>query len=173
MSIADRSQFNYLVQLPINFIDQVLEVSTMSLIRWKPFAEIDNLQREMNSLFDSIVPSDNDIKNSAFIPAAEMKETPEAVYLKLEVPGLDAKDIDIQVAAESIAISGERKTETKTEDQGVTRSEFCYGSFHRIIPLPARVKNTEVNAEYKDGILNLTLPKAEAEKNKVVKVNLS
>ncbi|MDJ0570353.1 MAG: Hsp20/alpha crystallin family protein [Pleurocapsa sp. MO_192.B19] len=145
----------------------------MSLIRWKPFAEIDSLQREMNSLFDSIVPSNSDIMSSGFVPAAEMSETPEAVHLKLEVPGLDAKDIDIQVAAESIAISGERKSETKTESDGMTRSEFRYGSFRRVIPLPARVKNTEVNAEYKDGILNLTLPKAEEEKNKVVKVNLS
>ena len=144
----------------------------MSLIRWKPFAEIDTLQREMNSLFDSIVPSNNDIMNSSFVPAAEMSETAEAVHLKLEIPGLDAKDIDIQVAAESIAIAGERKTETKTEDDGMTRSEFRYGSFRRVIPLPARVKNNEVNAEYKDGILNLTLPKAEEEKNKVVKVNL-
>ena len=144
----------------------------MSLIRWKPFAEIDTLQREMNSLFDSIVPSNSDIMSSGFVPAAEMSETPEAVHLKLEVPGLDAKDIDIQVAAESVAIAGERKTETKTEENGMTRSEFRYGSFRRVIPLPARVKNNEVNAEYKDGILNLTLPKAEEEKNKVVKVNL-
>ncbi|MGD1918074.1 MAG: Hsp20/alpha crystallin family protein, partial [Pleurocapsa sp.] len=99
-------------------------------------------------------------------------ENTDAVHLKLEVPGLDAKDIDIQVAAESVAISGERRTEIKTESDGMTRSEFRYGSFRRVIPLPARVKNTEVNAEYKDGILNLTLPKAEEEKNKVVKVNL-
>lgn len=144
----------------------------MSLIRWQPFAEINNLQREMNSLFDSIVPTDTDIKSSGFIPAAEMSETNEAVHLKLEVPGLDAKDIDIQVAAESIAISGERRTETKTETDGMTRSEFRYGSFRRVLPLPSRVKNTEVKAEYQDGILNLTLPKAEAEKNKVVKVQL-
>ena len=144
----------------------------MSLIRWKPFAEIDSLQREMNSLFDSIVPSNSDIMSSGFVPAAEMSETPEAVELKLEIPGMDAKDIDIQVAAESIAISGDRQSETKTESDGMTRSEFRYGSFRRVIPLPARVKNIEVNADYKDGILHVTLPKAEAEKNKVVKVNL-
>lgn len=144
----------------------------MSLIRWKPFAEIDSLQREMNSLFDSIVPSNSDIMSSGFVPAAEMSETPEAVELKLEIPGMDAKDIDIQVAAESIAITGDRQSEIKTETDGMTRSEFRYGSFRRVIPLPARVKNTEVNAEYKDGILHLTLPKAEEEKNKVVKVNL-
>lgn len=144
----------------------------MSLIRWQPFSEIDSLQKEMNRLFDSLAPRTTEGLSSAFVPAAEMEETPEAIHLKLEVPGLDAKDIDIQVSADAISISGERKSETTTEDQGMTRSEFRYGSFRRVIPLPTRVQNTNVNAEYKDGILNLTLPKAEEEKNKVVKVNV-
>jgi HSP20 family protein len=76
------------------------------------------------------------------------------------------------VTAEAVAISGERKSETKTEENGMTRSEFRYGKFRRVIPLPTRIQNTNVVAEYKDGILNLTLPKAEEEKNKVVKVEL-
>ena len=72
----------------------------------------------------------------------------------------------------AVYVSGERKSETNTEDKGVTRSEFHYGKFQRVIPLSARIKNTDVTADYKDGILNLTLPKTEQEKNKVVKVNL-
>lgn len=145
----------------------------MSLMRWEPFSEIDNLQKEMNRMFDSLAPRTTEKLSSAFVPAAEMEETPEAIHLKLEVPGMDAKDIDIQVSAEAISISGERKEETKTEEKGMTRSEFRYGSFRRVIPLPVRVQNTNVNAEYKDGILNLTLPKAEEEKNKVVKVKVA
>ncbi len=144
----------------------------MALIRWEPFSEIDNLQKEMNRLFDNLAPRTTDRLGSAFVPAAEMKETPEAIHLKLEVPGMDASDIDIQVSAEAVSISGERKEETKTEARGMTRSEFRYGSFRRVIPLPTRVQNTQVKAEYKDGILHLTLPKAEEEKTKVVKVNL-
>ncbi len=97
-----------------------------------------------------------------------MTETEDALHLKLEVPGMDAKDLDIQVMADRVAISGERKTEIKEK----TRSEFRYGKFSRVIPLPARIQNTNVTADYKDGILNLTLPKSEEEKNKVVKVNL-
>jgi HSP20 family protein len=62
--------------------------------------------------------------------------------------------------------------ETKSEDKGITRSEFRYGSFRRVIPLPARVQNNSVEAEYKNGVLHLNLPKAEAEKNRVVKVQL-
>ena len=144
----------------------------MSLVRWQPFSEIDSLQKEMNRLFDSITPRDTDGMSSAFIPAAEMSETADAVHLKLEVPGMNAEDLDIQVSAEAVSISGERRSQKKTEEKGMTRSEFSYGSFRRVIPLPVRVENTNVNAEYKDGILNLTLPKAEEERNKVVKVNL-
>jgi HSP20 family protein len=85
---------------------------------------------------------------------------------------MEAKDLDIQVMADRVSISGERKSETKSEENAKTRSEFRYGKFSRVIPLPARIQNTNVTAEYKDGILNLTLPKSEDEKNKVVKVNL-
>jgi HSP20 family protein len=78
---------------------------------------------------------------------------------------MEAKDLDIQVMLDRVSLSGDRKLETKTEENGGTRSEFRYG-------LPAQIQNTNVSADYKDGILNLTLPKAEAEKNKVVKLNL-
>ena len=71
-----------------------------------------------------------------------------------------------------IAIYGERKSETKSEENGRIRSEFRYSKFQRVISLPARIQNTNVTADYKDGILNLTLPKSEEEKNKVVKVSL-
>ncbi|MGF1491327.1 MAG: Hsp20/alpha crystallin family protein [Microcoleaceae cyanobacterium] len=145
----------------------------MSLIRWEPFREIDSLQREMNRLFDGALSAGSSRdSSSAFMPLAEVHETSEAVLLKLEVPGMEAKDLDIQVTADAVAIGGDRKSETKTEEQGMTRTEFRYGSFRRVIPLPARIQNTNVQAEYKDGILHLTLPKAEEEKNKVVKVSL-
>lgn len=128
----------------------------------------------MNRVVNSMMTTGEGNLNGsiAFMPAVEMKETPDAIHLKLEVPGLEAKDLDVQVTQEAVSISGERKSESKTEENGVTRSEFRYGSFRRVIPLPARIQNTNVAAEYKDGILNLTLPKTEAEKNLVVKVNL-
>ncbi|PMB02972.1 molecular chaperone [Fischerella thermalis CCMEE 5198] len=145
----------------------------MALVRWEPFREIDTLQRQMNRLFDELMPTVRETANGiTFVPPAEMEETPDVIHLKLEVPGMDAKDLDVQVSADSVSIMGERKSETKTEEKGMTRTEFRYGKFQRVIPLPARVQNTNVQAEYKDGILKLTLPKAEEEKNKVVKVNL-
>jgi HSP20 family protein len=148
----------------------------MALIRWEPFREVESLQKEMNRLLDRIVPTDvgnGEKMGLSFIPAAEMTETPEAVQLKLEIPGMEAKDLNVEVTADSLTINGERKSEIKTEEEGFTRTEFRYGKFHRVIPLPVQVDNNNVTAEYKDGILNLTLPKAEEEKNKVVKVSIS
>jgi HSP20 family protein len=145
----------------------------MALVRWNPWREIATLQQQMNRLFDeTLVPATGWERNLVRVPAAEMEETQEAIHLKLEVPGIEAKDLDVQVTENAVSISGERKEETKTEENGVTKSEFHYGKFQRVIPLPARIQNTQVQAEYKDGILSLTLPKSEEEKNKVVKVNL-
>ncbi|MBF2008247.1 MAG: Hsp20/alpha crystallin family protein [Chlorogloeopsis fritschii C42_A2020_084] len=145
----------------------------MALVRWEPLREIETLHRDMNRLFDRLLSSDGgEGVRLSFVPAAEMKETDDAVHLKLEVPGLEPKDINVEVTAESVSISGERKSETRIEDNGITRSEFRYGRFERVIPLPSRIQNDKVYAEYKNGILSLTLPKAEDEKHKVVKVNI-
>lgn len=143
----------------------------MAMIRWEPLREIDTLQREMNRLFDTLAPTTPN--STSFFPAVELQETPEAILLKVEIPGVEAKDLDVQVAADAVSIGGERRSEMRTEEKGMMRSEFRYGKFQRVIPLNARVQNTDVQANYQDGILHLTLPKAEEEKNKVVKVNLN
>ncbi|MCC5657161.1 Hsp20/alpha crystallin family protein [Nostoc sp. XA010] len=145
----------------------------MTLVHWNPWREIDTLQRQLNNIFeDTRVPSVFLNGGLSKVPAAEIQETENAIHLKLELPGIEAKDLDVQVTENAVYVSGERKSETKTEEKGVTRSEFHYGKFQRVIPLSARIQNTNVTADYKDGILNLTLPKTEQEKNKVVKVNL-
>jgi HSP20 family protein len=146
----------------------------MALTRWEPFREINTLQRQMNRLFDDVMSPLTRYENGdfTFAPPVELNETADDIHLKLEIPGMESKDLDVQVTAEAVSISGERRSETKTEENGVTRSEFRYGKFQRVIPLPARIDNQAVQAEYKDGILQLTLPKVEDEKNKVVKVNL-
>ena len=145
----------------------------MTLIRYSPLNTIDALHRQINRLFeDDSLLNWKETNDLFFVPSAEIQETGEAIHLKLEIPGMDAKDLDIQVTQEEVAITGERKEESTTEEKGYTRSEFRYGKFKRVIPLPSKVRNDAVEAEYKDGILRLVLPKAEEEKNKVVKVNL-
>ncbi|MDJ0617475.1 MAG: Hsp20/alpha crystallin family protein [Calothrix sp. MO_192.B10] len=145
----------------------------MMLVRYNPWKEIDTLESRFNRLVDDLVPvSFKDLTTSFKTPAVEISETDDAIHLKLELPGMEAKDLDIQVTQDAVAISGERKSETKSEENGNTRSEFYYGKFQRVIPLTTQIQNTNVTADYKDGILNLTLPKTVDEKKKVVKVNL-
>ena len=145
----------------------------MSLVRYNPWREMEALQRQMNHLFEDIaLPTRGENDRFGFVPAAELSETDQAIQLKLELPGIKAEDLDVQVTKDAVIISGERTEESKSAEEGWTRSEFRYGKFERTIGLPTEVDNTNVSAEYKDGILNLNLPKSEAEKNKVVKVNI-
>ena len=141
--------------------------------RWEPFGEMESLHRRMNRLFERLMPSGDRFFGLDFMPAAEMEETDNEIHLKLEIPGMEAKDLDIEVRETSIDISGDRKSESKTEAKGMISSEFSYGKFERVIPLPAHVQNDKVKAEYKNGILTLTLPKTEAEKHKTVKVEVA
>jgi HSP20 family protein len=139
----------------------------MALVRYNPWQEFTAIQRQLDSLFD-----DSQVAATFKTPSAELYETKEAIHLKLELPGVDVKDVDIEVTDNAVKVVAERKSETTTSDNSKIRSEFYYGKFQRVIPLSARIQNTNVKADYKDGILNLTLPKTEQEKNKVVKVNL-
>ncbi|KST70109.1 Hsp20/alpha crystallin family protein [Mastigocoleus testarum] len=139
----------------------------MTIVRYNPWAEMNALQRQIDRMFE-------DVQAPIYrTPAAELTETDDALHLRLELPGIEAKDVDIEVTENAVKVIAQRKSETKTEEEAKTRSEFYYGKYQRVIPLKVRVKNTEVTAEYKDGILNLTLPKTVEEKNKVVKVSLN
>jgi HSP20 family protein len=145
----------------------------MSITRWQPLADLERMQHRLNRLFGELsVGSLDDVEKLGFMPSAEMEETDQAILLKFEVPGLTVKDIDISVSEDSITVHGERKSESKTEEDGVVRSEFRYGTFERMMRLPALVQNDKTHAEYKDGILKITLPKAEDEKRKAIKVSI-
>ncbi len=141
---------------------------------WQPLDEIERMHRQMDRLFDRMASRGNGLTTDlAFMPSAELEETDDAINLKLEIPGLEAKDLDIEVTEDTVEVKGERKSETKTEEQGMIRSEFQYGAFDRVIPLPTHVQGDKAKAEYKNGILNLTLPKVAEEQRKTVKINVS
>jgi len=148
----------------------------MTLIRWQPWQEIESLRRQFDHVFDELstfTPNHPLRTNGAtWTPAIELKTTDTDVILQAELPGITASDLDVQVSREAVAITGEYKSKTESTDHQVYRSEFRYGSFQRIIPLPVAVQNDQVKAEFKDGILTLTLPKVVADRPKVVKVTL-
>lgn len=150
----------------------------MTLIRWQPWQEIDTLRRQFDDLFEELAPISRlagRANNGMWSPAIELKTTDDAVVLRAELPGIKVEDLDIQVSRDNVAIAGEYKTEEKMEDPAhqVYRSEFRYGSFKRVIPLPVPVQNDKVEANFKDGILTLSMLKIETEQHKVVKVNIT
>lgn len=146
----------------------------MTLIRWEPMREVDNVRREMDRLFGELALMTNRdyLGRGSLIPAMELEETDADVIVRLEVPGMSSEDLDIQASADSISISGERRTERSETGEGFSRSEFHYGKFNRVVPLPTKVQNTQATADYANGILTLKLPKAESEKDKVVKISV-
>ena len=144
----------------------------MALIRWQPFQEMETLRRQMDQMFDEMTGL-NHPQQVSWQPAIELQDTNENVVLRAELPGIEGKDLDVRVTREAVAISGEHRYEKKTEEKGFFRSEFRYGKFQRVIPLPVAVQNDQVKADFTNGILTLTLPKLDAAKNRVVKLNLT
>lgn len=148
----------------------------MSLIRWQPLREVDTLRKQMDHLFDDLLSGDLaelTNKGKTWAPAVELQETDTNLVLKAEIPGMEAKDLDVEVTPESVSISGEHQEEAKTEKKGYFRSEFHYGQFQRIVPLPVTVQHDQVKAEFKQGVLTLTLPKVQVVEPKTFKVKLN
>lgn len=151
----------------------------MSLIRWQPLKELDTLRHQMNHLFDELMHSDREftqfpkLETALWAPAIELKETETSFILKAAVPGIEAKDLDIRVSENAVSIAGEHREEKHTEQKGYFRSELQYGQFQRTVPLPISIKHDQVQSEFKDGVLTLTLPKAEPTRQSVTKIDLT
>lgn len=150
----------------------------MAIMRWQPLYELNTLSRDMNRLLEQLpklgwesLESSGD--GTAWVPAVELKESDSEITLRAEIPGVAAENLDVQVTRNAVALTGEHRYEKQTDEKGYFHSEFRYGKFHRIVPLPSKVENEQAKAEFKDGILTLTLPKAADERRKVFKVNLT
>ncbi|MEM7769384.1 MAG: Hsp20/alpha crystallin family protein [Cyanobacteria bacterium P01_E01_bin.6] len=147
----------------------------MTLVHFNSWSNIDSLQHQLNRLLDDVImPMSLDgLDTISTVPSIELHETDDAILLQVELPGIQLDDIDIEVTEDTVSVKGRRQANDNAGDQKATRSEFRYGTFSRVITLPSRVKNTDVRAEYRNGIVHLTLPKTDAEKHRVVKVNVS
>ncbi|MBE9226805.1 Hsp20/alpha crystallin family protein [Phormidium sp. LEGE 05292] len=144
----------------------------MAILRWSPFIEVETLHRQLDKMFDDIAEI-TPTKNTLWKPAVELQDNGNNLTLKAEIPGVEAKDLDISVLRDAVVIRGEHNYENKTEKEGFFRSEFRYGRFERVVDLPVAVQNDKVEANFNNGILTLTLPKVEEAKNRVFKVNLA
>src|SRR5579863_846115 len=143
------------------------------LTRWEPFRELSTLQDRINRAFrESRTGEDDSLTTSSFAPAVDVYEDEHQVTLKIEVPGIDEKDIDVQVESNVLTVHGERKIEKDEKEENYRRVERHYGSFTRTFNLPTTVDAEKVAATYDKGVLKITLPKKAEAKPKQIKVNI-
>nr|WP_320015528.1 Hsp20/alpha crystallin family protein [uncultured Desulfobacter sp.] len=140
----------------------------------KPFAEIERLRRRMDRLFDEWMPSTwNAGRTMGVFPLINLTEDQESYILRAEIPGVKAENLDIQVTAKSVSISGERHLPQKKENVSYHRRERECGRFSRAVALSGEIAPDSVNAKLKHGVLTLRLPKTEGSKAKQISVMLS
>ena len=144
----------------------------MAINRWDPFREVVALQNRMNSLFREMNENENPLTTASFVPAVDIYEDPRKVVLKLEVPGMEEKDLDIRVENNTLTVKGERKFEKDEKEENFHRIERRYGTFYRSFTLPSTVDTENVNASYNAGILKLELNKKPEAQPKQIKVNV-
>jgi HSP20 family protein len=145
------------------------------LTRWEPFREFSTLQDRMNRLFRESYAGegrDESLTTSSFAPAVDVYEDEHKVTLKIEVPGIDEKDIDVRVENNTLTVHGERKIEKEEKEENYRRVERQYGSFTRTFTLPQTVDTENVSATYEKGVLKISLPKKAEAKPKQIKVNV-
>lgn len=142
-----------------------------------PFEKIVRLRKEMNKLFDNFFDRTEMErlyvgKDLAVKSGSDIKVNDKDVVLKLNLPGVDKKDINLNVTENYVEVKAEKKEENKLKKKGIFREERSFRSFHQIVPLPAVVKAGKAKAEYKNGILEVRIPKKNGEKKEVKKITI-
>lgn len=132
-------------------------------LAWPTFGRLAGLQDELDRLFESPL--------QAWTPALDVHEDKDGYTIRVELPGMKREEIEVSIQNDALVISGERKTETVKEDTECHRQERYFGRFSRALTLPTAVAGDKVKANYKDGVLTVTLPKAEEAKPKQVTVS--
>lgn len=140
----------------------------MAINRWDPFREVVALQNRVNSLYRDLNTEENPLTAASFVPAVDIYEDPQKVVLKLEIPGIDQKDLNVRVENRTLTVTGERKLDAEEKEENFHRIERRYGSFYRAFTLPTTVDVENVAANYNAGVLRLELKKkAEAQPRQI------
>jgi HSP20 family protein len=133
-------------------------------------------QRDFNRLFrEAFSPlfGEAELSTRSWAPPVDIYETENDIILKAELPGVDPKDVEVRVEDNNLYLKGERKFEKEVKEQNYHRVERSYGSFARSFSLPNSINADKVKAEYKDGLLTLTMPKREEAKPKTIKIDVT
>ena len=144
----------------------------MAIVRWDPFREMVTLRNTMDRMFeDSLVRRYQDSSSAVegYLPL-DIYQTENDVVIKAVLPGMKPEDVDISLTGDTLTIKGQHKQESETSRENYVHKEINYGSFSRTVMVPVPIQNDKVEANFEDGILTLTLPKAEEIKPKQIKI---
>jgi HSP20 family protein len=152
----------------------------MAIVRWEPFRDLVSLQERMNRLFaesyrgaERSGTEDDWALGGSWAPAVDILEHEGNIILKAELPGVEAKDVDIRVENNVLSLRGERKFDAEVKKEAYHRVERAYGAFSRSFTLPTSVDTEHIKAEFKDGVLRVTLPKREEAKPKQISISVT
>jgi HSP20 family protein len=145
----------------------------MAITRWDPFREVVSLQNRVNSLFRNLNDEEHPLTTASFVPAVDIYEDADKLTLKLEIPGINEKDLDVRVEDNTLTVKGERKFEAEEKEENFHRIERVYGSFYRAFTLPSTVETDKVQANYNAGVLKLELKKKPEAQPKQIKINVA
>ena len=146
----------------------------MTITRWNPVNDIMNMQREMNRLFSGLTPNskrDEDYESAVWSPTVDITEDTDKYTLTFDIPGVDKSDVRMSFADNTLKVSGERKTVEEQKDVTCHRIERVYGKFYRSFNFPTLVSSDKISADYKNGVLTVTVPKAEESKPKQILIS--
>jgi HSP20 family protein len=145
----------------------------MAIVRWDPFRDLNVLQDRMNRLFDDTGrgwKSDEPSSTTTWSPSVDIFESEGEIVVKAELPGMDRKDIVLNLENNVLTLKGERRFEKEAKEENYHRIERSYGSFSRAFSIPAIVDEDKIRADYTDGVLKIALPKKEQAKPKQIKI---
>lgn len=147
----------------------------MTLTRWDPFKDLLRIQERMNRMFeDSMVDTEGDREagsgRGGWTPTVDIFETPDDIVLLADLPGLAPNSLDVRVEGNSLILAGERRLDEEINQESFHRMERGYGFFRRSFTLPATIRQEGIRAEHNNGVLRVTLPKAESIRPKQIHV---
>jgi len=148
----------------------------MAIVRWEPFRDLFTTQDRFNRLFNQTFSQafgEDEGKLGAWAPAVDIYETDHNLVLNAELPGVDPKDVEVRVENNTLYLKGQRKFENEVKEENYHRIERSYGSFTRTFALPGSIDADKVAAEFKGGVLTLTMPKREEAKPKTIKIQVA
>ncbi len=146
----------------------------MAIVRWSPFKDMVRLRTDMDRIFDEMISKrEGENGSGVWLPLLDVSETEDNLRVKAEIPGVSKDDINLSINNNVLTIKGEKKMEKEIEGEDYHRIERIYGNFYRSIELPVLVKSDSIEATFKDGVLEVVLPKVDEVKPKEIAIKVN